>query len=68
MRSGIGADGGIDGSECVCDPELCEEADGDDDNGNAILLFKLIFKFPVGGGTNLGGSFQPGGAGGGAEN
>lgn len=28
-------------------------------NGNATRLFKLIFKFPVGGGTNFGGSFQP---------
>jgi hypothetical protein len=28
-------------------------------SGKATLLFKLIFKFPVGGGTNFGGSFQP---------
>lgn len=27
--------------------------------GNATRLFKLIFRFPVGGGTNFGGSFQP---------
>lgn len=42
-----------------------ELEDADDvagDRGNAIRLFKLIFKLPVGGGTYFGGSFQPGGA------
>lgn len=71
MRSGIGTDGGIDGSGCEAG-WFCDEADGGDeandgdDNGNATLLFKFIFKFPVAGGMNFGGSFQPGGAGGGA--
>lgn len=31
------------------------------ESGKATRLFKLILKFPVGGGTYFGGSFQPGG-------
>lgn len=39
-----------------------EVADVEDERGNAIRLFKFIFRLPVGGGTYFGGSFQPGGA------
>lgn len=39
-----------------------EVADVAGDRGNAMRLFKLIFKLPLGGGTYFGGSFHPGGA------
>lgn len=59
-KTGIGL-GGIGGRED--DGEFSEATDvagsGFLLKGKATLLFKFIFKLPVGGGTNLGGSFQP---------
>lgn len=60
-------DGGIEGGSCIGGMGGREDEEEEVSldvvagllKGNATRLFRLIFKFPVGGGTNFGGSFQP---------
>lgn len=67
LFDGLIIGGGIDGGSCIGGIGGRGEEEEDCSlvvvagllKGNATLLFKLIFKFPVGGGTNFGGSFQP---------